>query len=167
MGQNLYFLERRMNFNDKNSLCEHCRGQKYVFVYWLDRALDEQGIHITDIPSEVFEKIPVSLLVPCHCNGVLFLPSNIAKGADGCNQCAGSTWCFTETAEQAGYRYKKVINVSPDVIVGLSCTYFERCACGDDEQAPKNPEKRSSLKEVFDILKVKVPNLGIGFRQTF
>jgi len=142
--------------------CEHCCGQNYVFVYWLEQALKEQGVHITDIPAEVFEKIPVHLLVPCHCNGALFLPSKINK-ANSCFQCAGSTWIFSEVAEQAGYRFKKVVDISPEIIETIGCDFFERCAC-DNEDTPKTIEARNSFKDILSLL--DIPKVRFNFMRS-
>ena len=149
--------------------CSHCRDAKYVFEYWLEKVLNSQGIHITEIPREVFKKIPIELLVYCHCNYLLLerykRPFSSVK--ELCLECEGTTWRFTEQAEQAGYRLKRVPNLSREEIKALPCEFFDRCPCGIDEQAPRPPEKRKILKEVFDLLKIKVPKLGFGLSSLY
>ncbi len=154
-----------MTRNKENVKCEHCYDQRYVFVYWFERVLDQNGIHLTDIPAELFEKIPIELIVHCHCNIALLLPSNIDKGPNRCLECDGMTWRFTESAEQSGYRWKKIINLQPPELKDLPCDYFERCACGYDEQAPRPPEKRKVAKEALDFLRIKIPRIGFSFFQ--
>lgn len=149
--------------SNANVSCNHCYDQKYVFVYWFERVLNQNGIHLTDIPAELFEKIPIDLIVHCHCNLALLLPSNLNKGPNRCLECDGTTWLFTEAAEQSGYRWKKIINLQPSELTNLPCDYFARCPCGYDEQAPKSPEKKKIAVDVFDLLKIKLPRFGLSF----
>lgn len=143
--------------------CTHCRGAEYVFIYWLEKLLCQNGIHMTDIPSEIFKKIPLEYLVYCHCNlGISrrkpsFTPNNLIN----CYECEGTTWRFAEEGEkQTGYRWKKVGSLAWDEIKTLPCEYFERCPCGDDEQSPKPPEKRKILHDISSLL--KIPTLGFN-----
>lgn len=149
--------------NNKDFKCEHCRDQNYVFVYWFEHVLAQNGIHLTDIPSDLFSKIPIELIVHCHCNMALLLPSNKDKGPIRCLECDGMTWRFTEAAESAGYHWKKIINLEPAELKDLPCNYFERCPCGYDEQAPKPPKKRELMKEAFELLKIRIPRIGFSF----
>ncbi len=137
--------------------CSHCRGTKYVFVYWLEKGLEQHNVHMTDIPPKIFEKLPLEFLVYCHCNIGLLLPSNIKKGVGYCLECDGMTWRFTETAEQSGYRWKKIINLSPSELNNLPCEYFERCPCGEDEQVPKSHQRTESLRDVLNLLYIVRP----------
>ncbi len=141
--------------------CVHCRGAEYVFEYWLEKFLDQNHIHMTEIPSEVFEKIPIELLKFCHCNiRLAFFPNDkIVR----CLECEGTTWCFTEHAEKEGYRWKKTASLSTEEIRVLPCEYFERCSCGIDEKGTKTPKKKKAVKELFDLLKIKLPEFGFGF----
>ncbi len=143
--------------------CTHCRGADYVFEYWLEKILDQNGVHMTEIPSHVFEKIPLEVLCFCHCNALVTRYPRV-KGDPivHCEECDGSTWRFTETAEEAGYRWKKVVGIDWMEIKELPCEYFERCPCGADEKGTKTPGKKKAVKELFDLLKIKLPQLGFG-----
>lgn len=145
---------------NESSACEHCRGAQYVLVYWLEKMLDQQGMHMTDIPPDVFKMIPVEYLLFCHCNIrlALFRRDKLVR----CLECEGTTWRFTETAETEGWRWKKITNLTADEIRSLPCEYFERCSCGYDDQMPKKPEKKKILKEVLDCLNLKIPVPSFG-----
>ena len=136
--------------------CSHCRGTQYVFVYWLEKILLQNGVHMTDIPPAVFKEIPIEYLLYCHCNVLISRqkPSYIADDAFNCSECGGSTWRFTPTAEKAGYQWKKVALLPRQELKSLPCTFFERCPCGEDEQGHKPPEKRKILETLSDLLKI-------------
>lgn len=134
--------------------CEHCRGAQYVLAYWLEKMLEQQGMHLTDIPPDVFKMIPVEDLMFCHCNIRLALFKR--NKLDACFECKGTTWCFTEAAEREGYREKNVSNLTLDEIRTLPCEYFERCPCGYEDQGPKSLERKNVLKNVLDLLDIKI-----------
>lgn len=141
-------------------VCIHCRGAEYVLEYWIEKILQENGIHMTELPKEVFKKIPVERLRYCHCNIRLAL---LAKNEIiRCLECEGTTWQFTEPAMESGYRWKKVANLTPENLRNLPCEYFERCPCGYDEKSYKPPHRKKALKEVFEIFKVRIPSISFG-----
>ena len=144
----------------KRPKCSHCRGAQYVLPYWLEKVLEKEGIHMTDIPPDVFKLIPVEELIFCHCNVRLsfFRRDKLVR----CHECDGTTWLFTETAELEGWRWKKVMNLSADEIRALPCEYFERCPCGYDDQMPKKRERKKILKEVLGFLNLKIPIPSFG-----
>ncbi|HOW59137.1 MAG TPA: hypothetical protein PLO78_05360 [Candidatus Omnitrophota bacterium] len=129
----------------RDQVCEHCRGMKHVLPYWLEKMLDRQGMHMTDIPPDIFQMIPVECIQYCHCNVRLLLFKH-RHSQIPCGDCDGTTWRFTEAAERAGYRFRKVSQLSLDKIESLPAHYFERCACGLDERIPKRREKRKPSK---------------------
>lgn len=137
--------------------CSHCRGAEYVPVYWFERVLEQNGIHMTEIPPSVFKKIPLEFLCYCHCNFlVTHIPgNNIVR----CLECEGTTWQFSETAEQNGYRWKKFHQSAWSDLKDLPCDYFERCPCYD-EQSFKHPQKKKALTEILELLKVQISNFG-------
>ena len=139
-------------------LCKHCRGTKYVLDYWLEKMLEQNGVHMTEIPEEIFKQISVESLRCCHCNFLLFFREN--RLFSHCQACEGTTWLFTEVAEQAGYRWKKVCDTSPQEIRELPCEYFERCPCDTEKKGFKDQEKRKSFKDILRLLEIKIPNLG-------
>ncbi len=139
--------------------CNHCRGAKYVFEYWLEKILGQNGIHLTEIPSEIFKMIPSEYLTHCHCNIGLFLRKKHIT-TPYCSECVDATWRFTEEAEQNGYRWKKVLDLSVPELIELPCEYFERCPCGQDDQGKKPPEKRKILQTLSDLL--KIPRLAFN-----
>jgi len=139
----------------------HCRGAKYVLTYWLEKAFEEAGMHMTDIPPDAFKLIPVEYLKFCHCNiQMVFLRKDQTSN---CEECEGTTWQFTEAGEREGYRWKKVKYLEPDEIRTLPCEYFDRCSCSVEDQGPKNPEKKKILKDILDTLRVKIPIPRFGF----
>jgi len=143
--------------NGEKTTCAHCRDTKYVFVYWLEKGLEQHNIHMTDIPPEIFTKFPLEFLVYCHCNIFLAFrtkPSYIEQEATLCRECNGSTWRFSEVAEEAGYRWKKVRDLSWADIKHLPCHFFKRCPCGEDEQAPKSPQRTESLRDVLSLIRI-------------
>ena len=154
-------MKRQEKNDGQAQACGHCRGTEYVLAYWLEKMLEQQGIHMTDIPPDVFKMIPVEYLLFCHCNIrlALFRRDKLVR----CLECEGTTWRFTEAAEQDGYRWKKVSNLSPDEIRILPCEYFERCPCGYEDQVPKNSEKKKILKDVLGLLDIKIPIPSFGF----
>lgn len=150
------------NEMNKRPVCEHCRGTEYVLAYWLEKMLEQHGVHMTDIPPDIFQMIPVQYIQDCHCNVRLLLFKNRRSRID-CSDCDGTTWRFSEAGEEAGYRWRKVSELSVEEIKALPSSYFERCPCGYDEQGPKHPERKKTLKEILDLLKVKVPGFGFSF----
>ncbi len=147
--------------------CNHCRGAKYVFEYWLEKGLEKYNIHMTDMPPEIFKKIPIEFLFYCHCNMLLASrtkPSYLEQEVMFCQECSGSTWRFSDTAEQAGYRWKKVNDFSWSDLKSLPCEYFTRCSCGEDEQAPKSPQRTESLRDVLNLLRLPLqrPSFGLN-----
>ena len=133
-----------------------------MFDYWLEKLLDQNGIHMTDIPSEVFKKIPIDYLTYCHCNSLLFhrKSSFMEKRGEPCLDCNGTTWRFSQFAEERGYRWQNITNLSLEQLNELSCEYFERCPCSDDEQGMKPPEKRKIIQNISDL--IKIPRLGFN-----
>ncbi len=142
--------------------CDHCRGAQYVFEYWLEKLLEKNKIHMTDIPPEIFEKIPIEYLQYCHCNP-LFMHRRSAfmdNPSVNCLECNGTSWRFSLFAEEKGFRWHKISSSSFEELKNLTCEYFERCPCGQDEQGKKPPEKRKILQTLSDLL--KIPRLAFN-----
>ncbi len=145
--------------------CVHCRETKYVFVYWLEKGLQKHNVHMTDIPPEIFKKIPLEFLLYCHCNPLVASqrkPSYIESEILHCQECDGLTWCFSKAAEEAGYRWKKVRDLPWPDLKTLPCEYFERCPCGEDDSAYKSPKRTESLRDILGLLKSSLPRLSLG-----
>ena len=143
------------------SICSHCRGAEYVPAYWLEKGLQERGLHMTQIPSDVFKLIPVETLFFCHCH---VLVTYIRRDEENpCLECDGTTWQFTETAELEGYRLRKVGSLSTEEVKRLPCEYFERCPCSDGDRSPKEFKRRELLKNVLELssLKFSTPSLAL------
>ena len=155
-----------MNMKDQEKsdspVCKHCRGAKYVLPYWLEKMLERQGMHMTDIPPDAFKMIPVEHLLYCHCYQSI-LTFGRKDPNNHCLECDGSTWRFTQTGKDAGYCRQKVMDLSPDEIRTLHCEYFERCPCDCDEQGPKKAERKKTLKDILDLLNIKIPRPGLSF----
>jgi len=149
-----------------NFKCKHCRDTDYVFVYWLEKALMKLEIHMVDLPQEIFKAIDVEYFTNCHCHPGLLLPSKISEGSMRCLECCGSTWRFTELAEECGYRWKKVMELSAQQLLNLPCNYFERCSCGYDEDTPNSPERESAVKKILNLTRFKLPRFGFNFAQS-
>lgn len=147
---------------NNHQVCEHCRGMKHVLPYWLEKMLDRQGMHMTDISPDIFQMIPVECIQYCHCNVRLVLFKH-RRFRIVCDDCDGTTWRFTEPAERAGYRFKKVSQLSLDEIELLPAYYFERCACGVDEKSPKSCEKRKVTKSIFALPDFKILQPSFSF----
>lgn len=144
------------------NLCGHCRGAKYVFVYWLERALEQRGMHLTEVPPDLFTLIPVEYFLYCHCDArMIFFGKN--RAVSPCQECEGVSWRFTEEAHRAGYRWKKAGNLSLEEVSTLPCEYFERCPCADEDQSPKGLKRRELLKGVFDLIGIKIPVPNVAF----
>ncbi len=142
--------------------CDHCRDTEYVLEYPLENTLLQNGIHMTDIPPDIFKKIPVELLRYCHCNvRILFFPRQIK--AIHCSGCEDTTWQFSEKAKQKGYYSKKVRDLSRNDLKSLPCDYFERCPCTIDEQGFRGTKRKKALNEIFESLKIRIPRFGFGF----
>lgn len=136
--------------------CSHCRGAQYVLSYWLEKMFEQQGMHMTDIPPEAFKLIPVEYLLFCHCN-IQIKHFRRREGAQ-CQECDGTTWLFTETAQEAsGYRWKKVADLELNEIRELPCEYFERCSCSEDDQAPKSRKRKEIFEELRELLNIRLP----------
>lgn len=148
------------NKNDR-SICQHCRGAKHVLAYWLEKMLERQGLHLADIPPDAFTMIPVEYLLYCHCNKGILL---FGRGRNNhCLECDGATWRFTETGKDAGYRWKKVIQLSPDEIETLPCEYFERCPCDNKDQGSRKLERKKALKDILGLLDIKIPRPSFSY----
>ncbi len=144
--------------------CSHCRGAEYVLDYWLEKMLERENIHMTEIPPSIFKTIPVECLKFCHCN-IRLKSFRHHNELISCDDCEGTTWRFSEEAEIDGYRWKKVASLTADELRELSCGYFERCPCGYDENMHKPPQKkRALLKDLLDSLEnIKLPRLSFGW----
>lgn len=145
----------------KSHNCIHCRDEKWVLAYSLELSLRRQGFHMTDIPAEIFEKLPLKYLFHCHCQIGILLPY-LNQDQTDCSECSGATWRFSEFAEEMGYRWQKVVDLAPTEVSSLSCEYFERCPCGYEENTPKSFERKRSSKEVFRFLQVTLPRFGFS-----
>lgn len=81
-----------------------------------------------------------------------------------CQDCDGTSWRFTAIGEESGFRWKKVGDLSTREIEELPCAYFERCPCGYEEQVPKSPGKKVFMKDIMNLLNIKLPTLGYSFQ---
>ncbi len=141
--------------------CSHCGGMRYVLSYWLEKVLEQQSLHMTDISPDVFKLIPVEYILFCPCHILL---AHIRRNRKlQCRECAGTAWRFTETAEQEGHRWKKVENLTADNIKMLPCEYFERCPCSDEDQGPKNSVRKKALRDVLGRLHIENPSPSYVF----
>lgn len=142
--------------------CEHCRDSKYVLDYWLEKYLGKQGIHMTDLPTVVFEQIPVEAFTPCHCTVLVLSPNRMRK--TDCYECDGTTWKFTEEGARRFGLTARISDLLPHRISELTCEVVERCSCDFDEQAPRFPQ-RKMVEEIMRLLGNAFPRLdwNIGF----
>lgn len=150
------------NMKPITNFCHHCRGARHVFAYWLERMLEQRGMHMTEIPPDLFPLIPVEYFLYCHCDvRMIFFGKN--RVANSCQECEGLSWRFTEEAHGAGYRWKKVGSLSLEEVRTLPCEYFERCPCADEDQSPRGMERKELLRGVLELIEVKIPRPSFAF----
>ncbi|PIQ87551.1 MAG: hypothetical protein COV74_00320 [Candidatus Omnitrophica bacterium CG11_big_fil_rev_8_21_14_0_20_45_26] len=133
-----------------------------MLIYWLEKGLSEKGIHMTDIPPELFKLLPpMEFLRYCHCNLLVRYPGR-RKNVPYCTECECTTWRFSELGKQSGFDQRKVVDLTSQEIETLPCNFFERCDC-ESEEPPAEPRRSEAFQDFLNQLREQMPRLGFSF----